>query len=180
MTLCELTLEQQTFAEEHHNLVYAFLHKKNLHGDDYYDVIVFGYLRAVQKYLLRTDLRRKYAFSTIAWRAMECELGRHRRAQSCPMRRAVTVSLEAVSAGIERLMPTEDVCGSNRLPEQLEDKFLWEEVFASLPREQAEILRMKADGYSTREIAVGRKRQCADIENMISGMREPVLGLCSV
>ena len=34
---------QQLFAEEHHNLVYAFLKEKKLPEDEYYDVVIFGY-----------------------------------------------------------------------------------------------------------------------------------------
>ena len=42
-----MTPAQQLFAEEHHNLVYAFLNEKKLPEDEYYDVVVFGYLQAV-------------------------------------------------------------------------------------------------------------------------------------
>lgn len=38
-----MTPAQQLFAEEHHNLVYAFLNEKKLPEDEYYDVVVFGY-----------------------------------------------------------------------------------------------------------------------------------------
>lgn len=41
---------QQLFAEEHHNLVYAFLKEKKLPEDEYYDVVIFGYLQAVMDY----------------------------------------------------------------------------------------------------------------------------------
>lgn len=42
---------QRFFAEKNHNLVYKFLHEKNLPASEYYDIIIFGYLRAVQGYL---------------------------------------------------------------------------------------------------------------------------------
>lgn len=42
-----MTPAQQLFAEAHHNLVYAFLNEKKLPEDEYYDVVVFGYLQAV-------------------------------------------------------------------------------------------------------------------------------------
>lgn len=54
-----MTPAQQLFAEEHHNLVYAFLNEKKLPEDEYYDVVVFGYLQAVMDYTAgRTQLRR--------------------------------------------------------------------------------------------------------------------------
>ena len=39
----KLTLEQQTFAADNHNLVYAYLNEKKLPDDEFYDVVVFGY-----------------------------------------------------------------------------------------------------------------------------------------
>ena len=50
--LCEvpLTKEQQEFAAEHHGLVYKFLNDNRLAEDEFYDVIIFGYLKAVQDF----------------------------------------------------------------------------------------------------------------------------------
>lgn len=47
--LCEvpLTDEQRDYATEHHALVYKFLKDNHLPMDEFYDVIIFGYLRAV-------------------------------------------------------------------------------------------------------------------------------------
>ena len=33
---------QRFFAEKNHNLVYKFLHEKNLPASEYYDIIIFG------------------------------------------------------------------------------------------------------------------------------------------
>ena len=45
--LCEvpLTKEQQAFATDHHGLVYKFLNENHLPEDEFYDVVVFAYLR---------------------------------------------------------------------------------------------------------------------------------------
>lgn len=48
-----LTPEQKTFAEKHHGLVYKFLNKNQLSADEFYDVVIFGYLRAVRRFLQR-------------------------------------------------------------------------------------------------------------------------------
>ena len=37
---------QRIFADKNHNLVYKFLHEKNLPASEYYDIVIFGYLRA--------------------------------------------------------------------------------------------------------------------------------------
>jgi RNA polymerase sigma-70 factor (ECF subfamily) len=74
-----LTIEQSAYAEKHHNLIYAFLHRHGYSVDEYYDTVVFGYLRAVQKYDEREELH-CYSFSTIAFAAMRTEMSNHRRA----------------------------------------------------------------------------------------------------
>mgnify|MGYP000057872604 CR=1 FL=1 len=48
---------QRIFADKNHNLVYKFLHEKNLPASEYYDIVIFGYLRAVQRYLTDRTLQ---------------------------------------------------------------------------------------------------------------------------
>ena len=65
--LCEvpLTKEQQAFATAHHSLVYKFLNENRLPEDEFYDVVIFGYLKAVRDYF--SDLTaQQFTFSTIA------------------------------------------------------------------------------------------------------------------
>ena len=64
---------KRIFADKNHNLVYKFLHEKNLPASEYYDIVIFGYLRAVQRYLTDPNLA-GYSFATVAWRAMEGEV----------------------------------------------------------------------------------------------------------
>lgn len=64
-----LTEEQRQFADENHNLIYTYLWDRRLEIDGYYYIAVFGYLRAVKRYLSEPWLRR-YQFSTVAWHAM--------------------------------------------------------------------------------------------------------------
>lgn len=52
----ELTYCQKQFSDEHINLVYRFLRCKQLPADEFYDVIIFGYLAAVQEYDERLEL----------------------------------------------------------------------------------------------------------------------------
>lgn len=60
-------------------------------SDDWYDVVVFRYLLTVQNWMERPELHR-YAFSTIAWRAMSSAVSNERRKRQ---RRIQTVSLDA-------------------------------------------------------------------------------------
>ena len=76
-----LSSSEREFAEEHHNLVYAFLKKKGLEINEYYDVVIFAYLTAVRRYFINKNLM-QYNFSTIAWRAMESAVYKEKRKKS--------------------------------------------------------------------------------------------------
>jgi len=51
-------------------LIYSFLHGRGWSIGEYYDIAALGFLAAVKQYFTRQELK-QYAFSTIAWRAME-------------------------------------------------------------------------------------------------------------
>lgn len=78
--LTTLSEQQRQFAAEHHSLIYSFLRERHLQVSEYYDIIVLGYLKAVQRYLTQPALAR-YKFSTIAWGAMRQSLDTYRRAE---------------------------------------------------------------------------------------------------
>lgn len=43
-----LTTEESDFAAEHHDVILRYLRKARLPYDEFYDIAVFGYLRAVR------------------------------------------------------------------------------------------------------------------------------------
>ena len=73
---CRLSGKQKRFAEEHYGVLESFLKRRGLSFEDYYDVVVFRFLRAVKQYDEREDLK-QYAFSTIANNHMRSALGHH-------------------------------------------------------------------------------------------------------
>lgn len=84
-----LTDEEREFAEINHSEIWKFLRIKRLSFDEWYDTVVFGYLRAVKIRFHRPDLK-EVPFSYIAFRNMESTLSNERRKQT---RRPRTVSL---------------------------------------------------------------------------------------
>lgn len=95
--LCEvpLTKEQQDFAAEHHGLVYKFLNDNHLPEDEFYDVVIFGYLKAVQDYFSR-EMLRQYSFSTIAWKIMYRNLSNYYLSQTrCKRKQKSSASIWA-------------------------------------------------------------------------------------
>ena len=85
-----LSTEAQEMARQNIQTVTRFLSHHRL-SDDWYDVVVFRYLLTVQNWMERPELHR-YAFSTIAWRAMSSAVSNERRKRQ---RRIQTVSLDA-------------------------------------------------------------------------------------
>lgn len=97
-----MTKHEREFAEENHMLVYRFLSANGLSEDEYYDIVIFGYLQAVQEYLAAKETQR-YQFSTVAWRKMDCAVKDHRRYLESKKRSAFTVSIhDPVSEGSTR------------------------------------------------------------------------------
>jgi RNA polymerase sigma-70 factor (ECF subfamily) len=180
MYLYELTSEQQTFAEQNHDLVYDFLQDKKLPMNDYYDVVVFGYLRAVQQYCSRDELRQRFTFSAVAYRKMKDDLYRHFKQQSCPSRKAVTVSIESLLYDGETLTMAEVIAAPDQLRETAEANLIWERLSGLLTSEQLEALRLRLGGYTDREIAASRNRRLSDIKGLFDGIRAAAFSLCLI
>ena len=91
-----LTEEQSAFAEKHHHVVMDFLRRKRLPESEFYDVVIFRYLRAVQLYCINPQLRR-YKFEAIAFKAMDWQMKSYwRKAYKMPHK---TRSLDEQLAG---------------------------------------------------------------------------------
>ena len=90
-----LTQDEQDFAEVHHNLILAFLHRNRLPFEDWYDIVAIGYLEAVRDWCRREDLH-KWKFSTISWIKMRYCVFKQYRYLSSDRRRGYPQSLDAV------------------------------------------------------------------------------------
>ena len=98
-----LTPWERDMAEEHHSLVLRFLQVHGLPMEDYYDVVIFRYLLAVENWSRRTSTI-PGGFPAIAWAAMSIALtkeqGRQRRIP------------QAVS--LEEILPSDGMIFPNR------------------------------------------------------------------
>lgn len=149
--LHELTHLQKQFAEEHLNTVFAFLSQKGLSAEDYYDIVIFGYLQAVQEYDENPALSR-FQFTTIAWRKMNQCLSKHYAYEGRLKRSAATVSTQTYThAGrtLEEILPNRRKC----LQEQTADRLFIMEVLSCLTETERQMVYLKADGLTCREIA---------------------------
>ena len=145
---------ERKFAEENHNLVYDFLHKHGYSLENYYDVAIFGFLKAVQIYNRREDLRKKYAFPFISQQYIRSEIGNHCRMEDAKKRKpsGTLVSLDAEYAETENLYNCIGVIDGKSPESEIVAMEQMTEMLSSLSDTQRKIAELKVDGYSSKEI----------------------------
>ena len=155
-----LTYRQSVFAAKNHRLVYRFLREKGLPADEYYDVVIFGYLRAVRRYLTDAKLR-KYRFSTIAWSCMRADLTNH-------MRKAKhTVEL------------TDTMQSQQKAWQYMELKLMLYELSKIISAKQMEIVRLRIYGYSVSEIAKIKELSAKQVRRILRDVYKVLREICN-
>lgn len=92
-----LSAEEQEFAVRNHYLVLKYLRIRKLPVNDWYDVVIFRYLRFVRRWHRELELH-YYSFETIAFKAMQSAIGNEYSKQA---RRINPISLEEVIPGTD-------------------------------------------------------------------------------
>lgn len=149
-----LTDFERKYATENHNLVYGFLHRYGYSLETYYDIAIFGFLKAVQIYNRRKDLRNKYDFPFISWQYMRSEIGNHFRTEDAKKRKlsGTVVSLDADYSETENLYNCISVVGGKSPEAEVLETERLKEFLNGLSDAQRKIAEMKVDGYSNKEI----------------------------
>ena len=171
-----LTKEQQKFAAEHHGLVYKFLNDNHLPESEFYDVVIFGYLKAVRDYFSRKSLQ-KYSFSTIAWKTMYRNLSNYYLSQTRRKRNAEVISIHLGlypdGTPLEELLPAQD-----RVMQEFEMQQMLHELAAHISEQQMKIVRMKGYGYGIRETSRHERLPMKRIQELLEEARTVFLRLC--
>lgn len=167
MNIRPLTQAQRRFAEENHPLVYVFLNERRLPESVFYDIVIFGYLRAVQEYCEFPSLHR-YKFSTVAWKHMRRSLSNHCKYLSRPKRCAPTVSLDAMIGREDGLRWEDIVSRPNERMLQLETELILHALTPRLPLRTMRIIRMKVRGNRMHDIAKAERMTFHDINQTLN------------
>ena len=104
----KLTERQRLFATEHHNVLEEFLAKRGLDYDDYYDVVVFKFLKAVKQYD-EIERLRKQTFEDIAVSLMQIAVDNHRRALKAERENVFVLSLDYMPKNRDGLLFSERI-----------------------------------------------------------------------
>ncbi len=176
--MCEmpLTLEQKIFAAQNHDLVYKFLQERHLSVNDYYDIVIFGYLRAVRRYLEEGKLHH-YRFATIAWNCMKIDLINHSKAQSRQKYNTETISLQN-EFGDEDFSSEKIIATSNDLMSQLETELLLHDLAKRVSQQQMDIVRMRSSGYNLQDIANHHNTSIKRIRRLLEEVRSVLMEIC--
>ena len=140
-----MTQEEREFAEQNHDLVIDYLRRKRLPMDDFYDIVIFGYLSAVQQYF--RDPPVGVEFKAMAFRAMKDSILRDREYNSRAKRYGYTVSLDTPDYHSAISDPKQDV------EQQTERKALLEQVAKVATPRESRIIQLLIDGFALHEAA---------------------------
>ena len=138
-----MTQEEREFAEQKHDLVIDYLRRKRLPMDDFYDVVIFGYLSAVQQYFRNPPAG--VSFEAMAVRAMKDSILRDSEYHARAKRSGVTVSMDDTDSTLTD--PRQDT------ERQVEGKALLEQVVSVATPKEARIINLLMDGFVLREAA---------------------------
>lgn len=166
-----LTSEQKVFAAQNHDLIYKFLEEKHLPIDEFYDIVVFGYLRSIYRFFSSPELQR-YAFATIAWKGMQLSLKDYRKAICRQKRNADILSIHS-DFGNEN-----PILEENNLMTQLEVDLLLHDLAKRVSKQQMEIVRMKSHGYNLQDIATRQNTSTKRIRTLLEEVRCVLTELC--
>ena len=176
--LCEvpLTKEQQDCAAEHHGLVYKFLNDNHLPENEFYDVVIFPYLKAVQDYCNSASAQ-KYSFSTIAIRQMKFRLYDYFRTQAHRKRNAEVISIH-LGLYPDGVPLAEVLPGQDSLMQEFEMQQMLHDLASHVSEQQMKIVRMKGYGYGIREISSHEKIPMKRIQELLDEVHAVFLRLC--
>lgn len=147
-----LTPYEREFAEKNHNVIYAYLHDRKLNVEEYYEVVLLDYIRAVRRYNREKRLQ-KYSFCTMAWKCMDTACGNYWRKK----RRKHDHEIMSLDAGYQENVES--------LHDAFEDKSwdnVWDEIetldcikgiVMRLTDTQIRQLELLYVGYNCREVA---------------------------
>lgn len=148
--LRSLTATERKLAEENHNLIYTFLTKGKYNTEDYYNIVVFGYLKGIQVYCRRADLQEKYKLSVIVWNYMKAEIGNHFKRENAQKRATKETILSLYTEGTETESLYNLIGGKSAESDVLESIFA-EGILKNLTETQRKIICIKAEGYNNTE-----------------------------
>ncbi len=149
----KLTEIEKQFAEKNHNLIYGFLHKRGYSIEEYYQIAVFGFVKAVEVYHRKPDVAEKYDFSYIAWQYMRAEIKDHVKTENNRKHKPEesVVSLDAKADNRESLY---NAIGGKSVETDMIERQAVLGLLKNMTELQQKISVYKMNGFNNREICI--------------------------
>ncbi len=159
--------EQRKIAEENHELVIAFLRENNLPKDEFYSIVIFGYLCAVQEYCEKAAMKR-FSLATLAWKRMRRELFNYQKYLSSNKNIYGSVSLNDY-VGDSSGLRWEDLLIDKRDPfEELKTELILHDLAKKLSKLEMRIVWHKINGEKMHAIAKEEHMTFHDINLLLA------------
>lgn len=132
------TEEEKKLAEKNHDLVYQFLRIHNYSMEDYYNTVVFGYLKGIQKYYRYVGNNTENNLNGICWNCMRSEMKSHFKLETAKKRQPAEIIMTKVSSAEDEVIALE----------------ILKSVMENLTIRQQNIITLKMLGYTNAEICL--------------------------
>lgn len=154
--LYPLTSEEQGFAAVHIDLVEKFLRRERLDPAEYYDIVIFGYLEAVQKQCRAPIAEERQNFKALAKICMRCAVGEDKRFQNQEKRRGNPLSMDYLETDTDGDdFSFHDLIAdiTQATENQVFDADLAARILAVATPREREAIDLVCQGYETHEVA---------------------------
>lgn len=146
-----LTEQEKKYAEKHHNLVYSFLHRNGYCIEEYYNIVIFGFLKGVQDYHRREDIRERYEFPCVCWYYCRAEMGNHFRIKNAQKRKPLD-PVASLDADYNETGNLYNRVGRKSVEADVMEKELIKSIMENLSDRQRKITQLKMAGYNNKEV----------------------------
>lgn len=144
-----LTESEKLLVEKQHDLVYKFLRHHGYSIEEYYNIAIWGYIKAVQAYCRREELQNKCSLEFVCNQYMRAEISNNRKVESAKKRKPMEIILSLDADYTEENLYN-CIGGKSTETEFMERESLTE-LLDKLSVIQRKIAELKMDGYSNRE-----------------------------
>jgi len=156
-----LSSAEREFAERNHKLVHEYLRNKKLDEREFYDVVIFAYLRAIRRYFINKNLG-KYNFSTIAWRTMDAAVN-----SELKRKKSIFKSLEEPITNDGKLRLVDTLGYEDNFEEKIVYNELLNTIKPYLKIKELRTLQRKAEGYKYSDIAKVERISSAGVKDRL-------------
>lgn len=152
------TEEEKRLAEKNHDLVYQFLKAHNYSMEDYYNIVVFGYLKGIQKYCRYVGNNTGNNLAGICWNCMRSEMKSYFKMETVKKRKPTEIIMTKVSSAEDEVIALE----------------ILKSVMENLTIRQQNIITLKLLGYSNTEICLMMKMSKSSYYRELESIRQMI------